>query len=351
MEQNQRTEYNSFNLIRFLWKWKYPLLIICVATAVLSFVFSTSIFITPKFKSTAIIYAPRTNSISKILMNEQNYNERLDVKAYAVEEETEQMMQILHSRDILDVLIDKFDLANYYEITPDKKYWQTHLYKTLMSNIKIKRTEFGAISVTVTDWTPNLAADMANTIIEQLDTIKNRIERERAEAGYRLLQQQLDDVTAEIARLDDSLKVITQHGVFDFDRQSERVMQQYAIALSQGNTAAVNRLQAELNKLAEWGPTSEAIRELQYYFREYQSLCKAKMMDAKVDMGTQMPVKFVVEKAIPADKKFFPKKLVIMLVSTISVFILAIIILLVIENVKTVPELSGREKDSEEEKV
>ena len=348
MEQTQRGEYNSFNLIQFLWKWKYPLLIICVVTAILSFVFSTPIFVRPKYKSTAIIYAPRTNSVSKILMNEQNYNERLDVKAYAVEEETEQMMQILNSRDIQDALIAKFDLATYYKITPDQKYWQTRLYKTLIGNIKIKRTEFGAISITVTDWDPVRASDMTNEIVNLLDSVKNNVERERAAMAYNLLQKQLEDITEEIRRVDDSLAVVMQHGVFYFKSQSERVTQQYAIAVSQGNTAAMSRLQAELQKLATWGPTAEALAELQYNFREYQALCKAKMMDAKVDMEAQMPVKFVIEKAIPADKKFFPKKSVIMIVSTLSTLIVGVIIILVMENIKAAPASTRKRKENEE---
>lgn len=337
MEQNQRATYNSFSLIQFIWKWKYPIVIICALTAVLSFIFSTPIFVTPKFRSTAIIYAPRTNSIAKILMNEQNYNERLDVKAYAVEEETEQMMQILNSRDIQDALIAKFNLAEHYKVTADQKYWQSRLYKMLAGNIKIKRTEFGAISITVVDKDPQIASDMTNEIVAQLDTVKRRIERERATAAYKLLQQQLIDVTEEIRRVDDSLRVVMQHGVFDFETQSERVMQQYAIAISQGNTAAANRLQSELEKLATWGPQSEALRELQYNFREYQAMCKAKMMDAKVDMEANMPAKFEIEKAIPADKKFYPKKMVVVIVSTLSAFILSIMILLIVENIRSIP--------------
>lgn len=347
MEQNQRSAYNSFSLVQFIWRWKYPILIICLVTAILSYIFSTSLFVTPKFRSTAIIYAPRTNSIAKILMNEQNYNERLDIKAYAVEEETEQMMQILNTRDIQDALIAKFDLGKHYKITPEQKYWQSRLYKMLSNNVKIKRTEFGAISVTVMDKDPQIASDMANEIVAQLDTVKRRIERDRATAAYNLLVKQLEDVTNEIKRVDDSLKVIMQHGVFDFETQSERVMQQYAIAVSQGNNAAISRLQAELEKMATWGPQSEALRELQYNFREYQAMCKAKMMDARVDMEANMPMKFDVEKAIPADKKFYPKKSVVIIVSTLSVFILSIMTLLIIENIRsTTPNTRKKEENA-----
>ena len=98
--QEKSNEFNSFGLIRFIWKWRKMLIIVSFAAAVLSF--GASMLIKPQFKSTSIIYAPRTNSVSKILVNEQNYNERLDIKAYAVEEETEHMIQILNSREIIN---------------------------------------------------------------------------------------------------------------------------------------------------------------------------------------------------------------------------------------------------------
>lgn len=332
-----KEQYNSFSLLRFIWKWRKWILILCVVTAVLSFFFSTKLFIQPEFKSTATIYAPRTNSMAKILLNEENYNERLDIKAYASEEETEQMMQLLNANEIKDSLIKKFNLVDYYEIDKKSSGWQTKLYKQLTNNITVKRTDYGAISISVTDWDPQRACDMTNEILRVLDTVKNRAEHERAVAAYTALQKQLDSITKEINRADDSIQVCMEHGVFDFESQSERVMQQYAIAVAQGNTAAINRLNVEQKKLATWGPRIVALHDLQFKFREYQSLCKQKMMDAQMDMQSNLPVKFIVDKPFPADKKCYPKKSVIVLVSTLSVFILSIIVLLMIERIEEKP--------------
>lgn len=335
MGKNHQGEYNSFSLLRFIAKrWKL-LLIVCVAAAILSFIAAS--LIQPKFKSTATIFAPRTNSVAKILLNEENYNERLDVKAYAIEEETEQMMELLNSREIKDSLISQFDLLKHYDLDTTQKYWQTKIYSIIEKSCEIKRTKYGAISISYSDYDPQLACDITNAIVELLDTTKNRIENERTAAAYHLLKNQLDSVTNEIARIDDSIQVTMQHGVFDFESQSERVMQQYAIAIAQGNNAAAERLSSELEKLSKWGPRSEALRELQFNFRQYQSLCKQKMMDMQVDMQNTMPTKFVVDKAVKSDKKYYPKKAIIMTLATVSALILTIIILLVMENLKGTP--------------
>ena len=275
-------QYNSFSLVKFVWKWRRWLLIIGLATAILSLL--CTYLVAPRYKSTAVIYAPRTNSMSKILLNKENYNERLEVKAYALQEETEQMMQILNALEIKDSLISRFKLAEHYDINPDSKGAETKLYKTLTNNLTFKRTEFGAISITVSDEDPQIACDMADYILSLVDTVKNRTERERAAAAYYALKRQVDSVNKEIARIDDSIQVCMENGVFELKEQTNRVMQQWAIAVAQGNQAAISRLENEQKKLAEWGPRLDAWHDLQYNFREYQSLCKEKMMSAQLDM-------------------------------------------------------------------
>lgn len=344
--QEKSNEFNSFGLIRFIWKWRKLLIIVSVAAAFVSF--GASLLIRPQFKSTSIIYAPRTNSLSKILLNEQNYNERLDIKAYAVEEETEHLIQILNSREIKDILIEKYNLVEHYGLKKDMKYWQTRLYKAMENMITIKRTQYGAISVTVSDWDSQLAAMMANEIVNQLDTFKNKVERERASAAYFLLEKQLEEINAEMKRIDDSLTVLAEKGVLILDRQAERITQQYAIAIAQGNVGAQQRLAKELEKFAKWGPTVQTLQNEQLNFTEYQALCKSRMMDAKMDMETTMPVKFVIENAIPADKKSYPKKLIIMILSTLGTFIVTLFTLIVIENIQTDPK---RKKNTIEESL
>lgn len=343
--QEKSNEFNSFGLIRFIWKWRKLLIIISVAAAFVSF--GASMLIRPQFKSTSIIYAPRTNSLSKILVNEQNYNERLDIKAYAVEEETEHMIQILNSREIKDILIQKYNLVEHYGLKTDMKYWQTRLYKAMENMITIKRTQYGAIAVTVSDWDSQLASQIANEIVNQLDTFKNNVERERATAAYHLLEKQLVEINKELQRIDDSLSVLADKGVLILDRQAERITQQYAIAIAQGNVGAQQRLAKELEKFAKWGPTVQTLQNEQLNFTEYQALCKSRMMDAKMDMESNMPVKFVIEKAIPADKKAYPKKLIIMILSTLAAFVVTLFTLVIVENIQTDPERKKKNEVSE----
>ena len=332
--ENQN-KYNAFSLLQFMWKWRKWLLIVCVAAFLVSA--ACSFLVRPRYNSTALLYAPRTSSVSKILLNEQNYNERLEIKALATVDETEQMLPFLNSVAIKDSLIEKYKLAEYYNINVNKKGGMTKLYKTITNNMTIKRTDYGAISVSVSDWDPQRAYEMTLDVIRWLDTIKNTVEYERAQAACTILQNQMDSIEREIANINDSIRGLMAHGVFDVKLQSERLTQQYAIAAAQGNTAAMQRIIKEQDTLAKYGAQLTSYQDLEYNFSKYHALCKQKMMDAKMDMTTIMPVKFVIDKPFPADKKFYPKKSIIVIISTLCAFILTLIVLLTIEKIENKP--------------
>ncbi len=341
-----RDKYNAFSLLQFMWKWRKWLLIVCVAAFVVSAL--CSFLVRPRFKSTALIYAPRTSSVSKILLNEQNYNERLEIKALATMDETEQMLPFLNAVAIKDSLIKKYNLAEYYNIDLGKPGGQTKLYKTVTNNMTIKRTEYGAISVTISDWDPQRAYEMTLDVMRWLDTIKNNIEHERALAAYTILQNQLDSINQAIADVNDSIQELMTHGVFDVKLQSERLTQQYAIAVAQGNAAAMQRVRKEQDTIAKYGAKLTSYQDLEYNFSKYHALCKQKMMDAKMDMTTIMPVKFVIDQPYPADKKFYPKKSIIVVVSTLCAFVLAMIVLLLIERIENQPERKDTAADRQD---
>jgi uncharacterized protein involved in exopolysaccharide biosynthesis len=48
--------FNNSNLLQIIIKWKWHLVILAVAAALVSLIVSSSLFMKPRFKSTAIIY-------------------------------------------------------------------------------------------------------------------------------------------------------------------------------------------------------------------------------------------------------------------------------------------------------
>src|ERR1035438_5748786 len=65
-------EFDSSGLVLFIYRWRKSLFIVVLIAAFGSWFFSCPWFITPKFKSTVILYPAGTNSVSKALLAEQS---------------------------------------------------------------------------------------------------------------------------------------------------------------------------------------------------------------------------------------------------------------------------------------
>ena len=100
--------FKSKILIQILVRWKLHLAVIIAAAAILAAFFSSSIFITPLFKSYAVLYPS-------------------NISAYAKENLSEQMIQVLQSKDILDSIVTKFDLPKHYGIDRNYEYFTSTL--------------------------------------------------------------------------------------------------------------------------------------------------------------------------------------------------------------------------------
>jgi uncharacterized protein involved in exopolysaccharide biosynthesis len=334
----QKNELNSFSVILFAWEWRKPLLAITFLSGILAFL--AAMFIQPKYKSTAIVFAPQFNSFIV-----DYYDTKNDLRRYGEEHETEQLLQIINSRDFLDTLVRQFNLIEYYDINTEKKYWKNELYNELDGNIKIKRTQYGGILISVFDKDPQHAAILANAIVDELDHFKNRIDNERTNAACELLQKQMDEVREKLLIVNDSVMKLANKGIFIYDLQVERVMQQYAIALGQGNSVGAQRLQKEIEKIAKWGPKSVLLREELIYLARREAMLKTLLWNAEMNASGVMPTKFVVEKAIPMEKKVYPKKSLIAFLSAIGAFIATFFVLLTLEKIKT--EIPTYKKEEE----
>jgi len=325
---NNQPDQTAFSVIQFAWKWRKLLLIITLLSGILAF--AVTLFIKPMYRSTAIVFAPMYNSLMV-----ENFDMKNDIKRYGEEHETEQLLQILNSRDFKDTLVRQFNLIEHYGIDMRRKLWKSELYKALDNNIHIKRTQYGGISISVDDIDPQKAALIANAMVDKLDAFKNKIDRERSIAAAELLRSQMKEVNAKMIIVNDSIQKLANEGIFIYDLQVERVIQQYAAALGQGNVAGAQRIQKEIDKLTKWGPVSVILREELIYLIRRETQLKSLLWNAEMNANGLMPTKFVVEKAVPIEKKVYPKKSIIALLSAIGAFVATFFVLLIVEKIQT----------------
>jgi uncharacterized protein involved in exopolysaccharide biosynthesis len=324
-------EFNSLNVLFFIYKWRKSLLIITIGAIVISSI--VALTIQEKYKSTVILFPATTSSISKALLVENN-SQKTDVLQFGEEEEAEQMVQILNSDEIRTKICEKYNLMQHYNIDPTDKFKRTKLYDEFQTNITFKRTEHMSVKIEVMDYNPDTAALIANDIAALHDSTRTRMQRERALKALKIVEKEYRQKEADVNRMNDSIKVINSHGVYDYESQSEVTTEQYAIAIAKGDQRAIKSLEEKLKNIADYGSIYVSIRDNLEFQHEQLNLLRTKYEEAKVDAEQVLPQKFVVSDAFPAEKKSYPICWMIVLVSTLASLLVAVITILVIENIR-----------------
>ncbi len=331
-EMKKGEDFDSSNLVIFLYKWRKPLFIVMIVALVCSWFFSSPWFITPKFRSTVIMFPASSSSISKSLLNEQSVKGQ-DITAFGEDDQAEQLLQILNSNKIRDRVMRKFDLMRHYDIdsTSDVKY--SNLFKEYDNNITFRRTEFMAVQISVYDKDPQVAADIANTIASLLDSAKNDMMRQRSVKGFSVVEAEYNSMKAEKDKIVDSLITLGGLGVNDVEYQSQVLNQQHAIATMNGNRTAQAALQKKLDILGKYGGIYMALKNSLEFKTEQLILLETKYKQAKVDAEENLPQKFIVSDAYKAERKSYPLRWLIIMVSTVAALFMSIIVIMVMEKI------------------
>ena len=317
--QEERT-----GLIQFIWKKKKPILIITVIAAIVSIV--VSFLITPLYLSSAIVFPAASGNVS--------FDAQRNVKAAAMdfgeEEQAEQLVQILQSSRIKDRLVKKYDLLADYDISENdpNKYYK--LNKAYYGNFSFNRTRFGSIQIDVLDKDPEKAAAMANDIVDLIDTVKNEMIRERTIPAFEINLRKKKQMEHERDSLLTRLEDLAQLGVLPNDVRATL----YQALVDSKSPAEKTEIQRKLDINSKYGSVYDGL--------EYQRNEKiVKIEDFRVsyeqaesDANAKFNHKFVVEKAVVADRKEKPKRMIIVLVSTIGGFIFGLFFLLIQQRLK-----------------
>jgi len=342
MNKNTYEGFDSSNFIAFIYQWRKTFFIVGLGAMLLSAVFSY--FITPLYKSQVILYPTSTNAISKALLS-TTYGSKEDILEFGEDEQVEQMLQILSSNKIRDSIISKYHLMQHYKISKTDPFKYTKLYDEYESNVQFKRTENSAVKILVYDSDAQQAADMANDIAALYDVVKNNMKQKRALMGFKIVKSEYLKLKHEIAIKEDSLTVLRKLGVHDYESQSEMINRQLAMEIAKGNNANIKRLEQRLDILAKYGGPYVSLRDALEHDKKQLSELKAKYEEAKVDAEEDLPQKFIVSSAFKAEKKSYPIRWLIVLVSTFGALFLVVLIIITFEQIE---QLQLKKKVSED---
>jgi len=332
MEESESTiDRERQNLLVFIWKKRLVILGFTGASAVLALV--VSLLMTPVYRSTAIVFPAATSTVS--------FSEQRNAKAAAMdfgeEEHAEQLVQILQSSRIRDRVVKEFDLMKHYDIDqsdPNKHY---KLVKQYGNNFLFVRTRYGSIQIDVLDRDPVLAAKMANKIVDLIDTVKNEMVRERTWPAYEINLRKKQQLIKERDSILGKLDSLSSLGVISLDGRTN-LFQAYVDAKNPNEKAEIKRT---IDVNMKNGSTfdglefirNEKIMQLEQFQVSYEQ--------AESDAYAVFNHKFIVERAVVADKKDKPKRMIIVLLATLGGFVFIVFALLISDRVRDLRKLAN----------
>jgi uncharacterized protein involved in exopolysaccharide biosynthesis len=311
------SQFYQINILKTLLKWKLHLIIIVVAAIVIGAIFSSPMFITPKFKSFAVVYPA-------------------NIAPYSDETETEQMLQILQSRDIIDSIIYKFDLSKHYGIDRSYEYYYTSMMYEWSQNVKISKTTYDGVSIEVMDESPDTASLIVEAMIELYNNKVRLLHEEKFLEVVHMYERAVAKKKSHLDSLEFRLfELSTQYGLLDYESQSREVTRGFLKTIdgsgSSINTAEVKKLKENIEKK---GGELIILKELiEFEAANYVTL-KGSYEKAYMDYDRKYSYTNMVTEPYPADKKAYPVRWLIVVLSALGAFFLSIIVILTLENYK-----------------
>ena len=214
--------FNNLSLVQLILKWKWHIVIITLAAAFCGAVFSSSMFITPLYKSVAVAYPA-------------------NISPYSDESETEQMLEIINSKSIMDSIIEKYDLWTDYKIDKNYKFAMTYMLNEYRSKIKIGKTPYEAISITVMDKDPFVACGIANDILKFYDQKVHNLHKQKVGEVVDMYDMQLKMKQRDIDSLKQNLTDLAiSYGVLNYSGQLREVTRGFINGSNKANELKQN---------------------------------------------------------------------------------------------------------------
>ncbi|MGB6036111.1 MAG: Wzz/FepE/Etk N-terminal domain-containing protein [Cryomorphaceae bacterium] len=289
-------------------------ILVAVLSAIVGVVISLPVFMTPKYKSTAVVYP--TN-----------------IEVYADESETEQLLQFFEASSVRDSVIQKFDLYTVYDIEPDAENSRFYLLEEYRNNVRVSKTKYESVMLEVIAQDPQLAKDMADEVIRQVNIKYDHVINDRSNLNARSFQKQLTYQKTVLDSLESLIsRISTENDVLDYGSQTRELVRGYVDALSRNGTAGVNKDLAQLiTSTQEKGSLVRMLQNLSYMgTMQYDFLSKKYLEQKVLAEGDLTYTDLIVEPEV-ADKKFWPVRWLVLVITMISALLFTLVMVLLLK--------------------
>lgn len=371
MSNNSNNNVISDGLYFFtvLLKYKKFVLITTFIAAITSVVVS---LLLPKWYASTVNFVPPVESSSKSvgggissMMKEFGLS-----KVGSAGGEEYSMLVFLNSRSVADSMIKKYDLIKRYKMEDD---YYVEVQKEFWDNIKVEYMKEGNYYLTVWDIDSVLAAEMANDYIEITNYFAEKTKKDESEANVKYLTNRLASIDSTINSISKEIwKISKETSFFSPEEQAKSAATalanlksieyeygiyydyfsrmfgdddpntQYSKELINSAKKKVDDAFSKPGLIGNFAINDVTPIAVDFIVKtaEIEALTKTKAFLTTSLEKSQMEYYnsnknfFVVDKAVPNNKKDRPKRLFIVSGGTFSGFILSILIVLIFNGLR-----------------
>lgn len=307
--------FDNQRILTIVWKRKFHFIIVGVIAVVLSAIFSGSAFITPMYKSTARVY-PTGN-----------------IAVFSDESRTEQMLEIINSRDIKLKMFEAFDLSSVYNIDKEDTQYLSYMFDIYGTNVSASKTEFETVEIKVLDEDPLRSSNMCDSIIHFYNKKVGKIHSLKHYEVITLNKRHLETKLNQL----DSIRPLYQQireetGIISYN-QLRYVTEGQMLSLSEnrGNTVDGKKIEAQLNQFKVNGLDAFQLEKKFFWLNNAVDSLKRIIEVEQVEATKEITYSHIVESPIPAHKKAYPVRWLIVLFSAFSAVFFALLVFLVLD--------------------
>ena len=300
--------FNNLSLVQLILKWKWHIIIITAVAALCGAIFSSSMFITPLYKSVAVAYPAKISSYSAVMV-------------------TVHLLEIINSSSIMDSIVKKYDLWTDYNIDRNDPHAKTYMINEYRGKIKISKTPNEAVSITVLDKDPEVACNIAKDILNFYDIKVHDLHTKKVGEVVDMYKRQLEQKKNDIDSLKNLYtKYCTEYGISDITSQSRET----AKSLLNGSDKA-KELQANMEQYGA------EILDLQTKIAAEGNTYVTTKVDYEQNLRfyhSDLTYSNIITEPFPSDKKAYPVRWVVVTLCGLGALLLSIVVIFIIENRK-----------------
>jgi len=230
----------------------------------------SSVAFTPLYESSCVFFPPNTHANIHLI--------GAGIR-FGGDKEVGEQLEMIQSESVKQELIKEFDLIKRYDIDTLSSFWLEKLQKEYKSRIQFDRTINKSIVISVQDEQAEMAANMANRLVELADHHKNKVVRENILNASKSAYQSFIAMQVIVEQMSDSLESLRIAGESVWNYGEERKSSRF--------THYELQYRSELDRYLG----------LKWRWEELNDLQQA-----------EVPRSYVVSTAIPQSKPIFPKK-------------------------------------------